>query len=96
MSEQQKKPNRFRAMGTRFRANWEAQRAKDTRLHRVTNRTRSFTTSSRERLQRYGKTATKYQGKFDQIKKNPNKFTKSMKGEVKQAMGDRNPMTRTN
>ncbi|MGA2875835.1 MAG: hypothetical protein ABSE82_09910 [Nitrososphaerales archaeon] len=93
MSEQ-KKSNRFKALGGRLRASYEQEKSRDTRLHRASNKTRNFTQNSRARLRQYAATATKYQGKFDQLRKDPSKFSKSMTDQAKEAMGDRNPFSR--
>ena len=89
--------NKMRQLGAKLRVRYEAykaQKLKDTRINRISNRTRSFTQNSRMRLKEYGRKATEYQGKFNKFRRDPSKFTRSMTGEVRQARGERNPFGR--
>jgi hypothetical protein len=92
MSERKK--GGFKALGARIRAAYEQEKARDTRFHRATAKTRNFAQNSRLRLKEYGRVARKYQGHFDNFRNDPSKFTKTMTVQAKQAMGERSPFAR--
>jgi hypothetical protein len=94
LSESKKPPSGAKALGMALRQRIDTQRKRDTRIHRARARTKTFLSNSTDRAQRFGVTVRKYQTGFDNLRKDPGKFTSKLTSDAKSAFEKRNPMHR--
>ena len=90
----QKKGSIGQKLGRNLRTRVEAQRARDTGLHRFRARSKNFLGTSKERAKNFGITSRNYQTKFDKFRNNPKAFSQGFKSDMRQAFVKRNPLSR--